>query len=95
MNYLTSHNKQPKSLGLPLLGDLAAGDFLGCFHQPWRGPKRGPKDMPFLLELPLYWKNVGRNPRVQEHLDFAWTRCELLGGGAEVDGGERLGGWFR
>ena len=59
------------------------------------GSKRGPKDMPFLLELPLYWKNVGRNPRVQEHLDFAWTRCELLGGGAEVDGGERLGGWFR
>jgi len=25
-------------------------------------PQLPPKDVPFLLELPLYWKNVGRNP---------------------------------
>ncbi|CAK9016007.1 unnamed protein product [Durusdinium trenchii] len=27
-----------------------------------RPPEPPPKDMPFLLELPLYWKNVGKNP---------------------------------
>ncbi|CAK9016151.1 unnamed protein product [Durusdinium trenchii] len=31
-----------------------------------RPPEPPPKDMPFLLELPLYWKNVGKNPRIQE-----------------------------
>ena len=31
-----------------------------------RPPEPPPKDLPFLLELPLYWKNVGKNPRIQE-----------------------------
>ena len=31
-----------------------------------RPPEPPSKDMLFLLELPLYWKNVGKNPRVQE-----------------------------
>eukprot|EP00438_Fugacium_kawagutii_P019486 Skav235619 [mRNA] locus=scaffold358:197664:202777:+ [translate_table: standard] len=37
-----------------------------------RPPEPPPKDMPYLLELPLYWKNVGKNPRMQEmsHDDF-------------------------
>ena len=35
-----------------------------------RPPEPPPKDMPFLLELPLYWKNVGKNPRIQDSLDI-------------------------
>lgn len=36
-----------------------------------RPPEPPPKDMPYLLELPLYWKNVGKNPRIQEMCNTA------------------------
>ena len=42
-----------------------------------RPPEPPPKDMPFLLELPLYWKNVGRNPKIQDFHDHWLVRPKI------------------
>lgn len=42
-----------------------------------RPPEPPPKDLPFLLELPLYWKNVGKNPRIQEFHDHWLVRPKI------------------
>ncbi|CAE7824453.1 Tnks [Symbiodinium sp. CCMP2456] len=44
--------------------DQVYPEYLVLYERLQRGetPELPPKDVPFLLELPLYWKNVGRNP---------------------------------
>ncbi|CAE7926920.1 Tnks [Symbiodinium sp. KB8] len=44
--------------------DQVYPEYLVLYERLHRGetPQLPPKEVPFLLELPLYWRNVGRNP---------------------------------
>ena len=44
--------------------DQVYPEYLVLYERLHKGvpPQLPPKDVPFLLELPLYWRNVGRNP---------------------------------
>ncbi|CAJ1418061.1 unnamed protein product [Effrenium voratum] len=44
--------------------DQVYPEYLVLYERLQKGetPQPPPKDLPFLLELPLYWKNVGKNP---------------------------------
>lgn len=48
-----------------------------------RPPEPPPKDMPFLLELPLYWKNVGKNPRIQDSKTISFPRAVQAGSSSQ------------
>ncbi|CAE7332237.1 Parp11 [Symbiodinium sp. CCMP2456] len=63
--------------------DQVYPEYLILYERLYRGetPQLPPKDVPFLLELPLYWRNVGRNPYTEcfrEHWMVKPTIRELI-----------------
>eukprot|EP00439_Symbiodinium_sp_Y106_P023070 s2851_g2.t2 len=63
--------------------DQVYPEYLVLYERLHRGetPQLPPQDVPFLLELPLYWRNVGRNPYTESFREHWMVKPMIRGPG--------------